>query len=1019
MKKILNLLISPVITVVILLIAVIAMATATFIENDFGSEAAKKAVYNARWFEFLFLLFVVNLISNIVRFKLYKKQKVTLFIFHVALIIMIAGAAITRYFGFEGVMHIREDKSSSVIMTNNKVLKITASENDKSKNYKWTDDEVIYTKDFSDNIDLSDKIFNISIQYYYPKAVERAIPYKGGKSIVGFFLATDEYSGYVYISDGETKKTGALTIGYNNNKNADVYFFTENDTVFIGAKDSLEVSQMGEANNTKIKQAEVRLKTLYKTQQSNIVVREIFDEAVIAPYRISGKNPNAMPTYVFSISSDDTTRNFTVWESSGEFPKYTEFYIDNVKIIASFGSETVELPFSLYLKNFEIKRYPGSGSPSSYSSYIQIIRPGKATEKFHIYMNNILKADGYRFYQSSYDNDEKGTVLAVSYDALGTTITYVGYFLLFLGIVLSMINKNTFLHRTIVSKPVKISMIIVAFLLFGTNLLQAKDGIKHVSKEHADKFGRLLIQDSKGRTEPIYTFASDILRKLARKDNIYGMNPVQVFLEMNSNPNFWVNIPVVKISNRELQRTLGIKSDYASYMDFITATSQYKLHDLVNKAYNTPAGKQTKFDKAIIKADERVNICNSLFAGKFMNVFPVKGAENNKWLPAAQALKYAESDDDSVFLIKITAAYFIELQKSILSGNYEKPNVFVEQIHKYQQTHATYNLPSDKRVSFEILYYKINILKKLFPYYVISGVLFLFFLIGEIIKGKKLPDYLVSMFYGIIFSGFLAHIVGFAGRWYISGYAPMSNGYESLVFISLITILAGIIFSRQSQLALSATAILAGFTLMVANLSFMDPEITNLVPVLKSYWLTIHVSAITGSYGFLGLGAVLGIINLVLTTIQNKNNFNRIEETIISITKINHRTLILGLYFLTIGTFLGAIWANESWGRYWGWDPKETWSLITVLIYTIVTHARIIPGLKGVFTFNVLSVFAFFSVLMTYFGVNYYLSGLHSYAAGDPVPVPNFVYISVAAIVSLTFAASFRFYDNYKNVNSR
>ena len=216
-------------------------------------------------------------------------------------------------------------------------------------------------------------------------------------------------------------------------------------------------------------------------------------------------------------------------------------------------------------------------------------------------------------------------------------------------------------------------------------------------------------------------------------------------------------------------------------------------------------------------------------------------------------------------------------------------------------------------------------------------------------------------------------------------------------------------WSRCPAFALSATAVLAGMTLMVAHLSFMDPEITNLVPVLKSYWLTLHVSVITGSYGFLGLGAILGIIIMVLFSLLNSRNHERISKTIDELTVINFRTLTLGLYFLTIGTFLGAVWANESWGRYWGWDPKETWSLITVIVYTFVTHSRMIPGLKDIYTFNLLSVFAFSSVLMTYFGVNYYLSGLHSYASGDPVPVPSFVYIAVVVLVSLAVAAYIKY----------
>jgi cytochrome c-type biogenesis protein CcsB len=245
----------------------------------------------------------------------------------------------------------------------------------------------------------------------------------------------------------------------------------------------------------------------------------------------------------------------------------------------------------------------------------------------------------------------------------------------------------------------------------------------------------------------------------------------------------------------------------------------------------------------------------------------------------------------------------------------------------------------------------------------------------------------------------------------------MSNGYESMIFISWVTLLAGFIFSRKSSFALAATAVLAGMTLMVAHLSFMDPEITNLVPVLKSYWLTLHVSVITGSYGFLGLGAILGIISMILISLSDQRNIERISGTLDELAVINYKTLTLGLYLLTIGTFLGAVWANESWGRYWGWDPKETWSLITIIIYSFVIHSRLIPGMKDVYTFNLLSLFAFSSVLMTYFGVNYYLSGLHSYAAGDSVPIPVFVYVAVIVLVSLAVLAyvKYRKWEKIKN----
>ncbi len=173
--------------------------------------------------------------------------------------------------------------------------------------------------------------------------------------------------------------------------------------------------------------------------------------------------------------------------------------------------------------------------------------------------------------------------------------------------------------------------------------------------------------------------------------------------------------------------------------------------------------------------------------------------------------------------------------------------------------------------------------------------------------------------------------------------------------------------------------------------------------MLKSYWLTIHVSIITASYGFLALSALLGFMNLILMALKTKKNYKTVDQKINNLSAINERALIIGLYTLTIGTFLGGVWANESWGRYWGWDPKETWALVSVLIYAFIAHMNAIPGLKDRFSFNFASLISYAAILMTYFGVNYYLSGLHSYASGDPVPVPTFVYyaLGVVALISV------------------
>jgi cytochrome c-type biogenesis protein CcsB len=248
---------------------------------------------------------------------------------------------------------------------------------------------------------------------------------------------------------------------------------------------------------------------------------------------------------------------------------------------------------------------------------------------------------------------------------------------------------------------------------------------------------------------------------------------------------------------------------------------------------------------------------------------------------------------------------------------------------------------------------------------------------------------------------FVVHTAGIIIRWYISGRAPWSNGYESVVYVAWAAMFAGILFGRKYPMVIATAAFLAGISLFVAHLNWMNPEITPLVPVLKSYWLTIHVSIITASYGFFGLSAFLGILVLVLIVIRRNSNEGKVNHFIDQLTSINEMSITVGLYFLTIGTFLGGVWANESWGRYWGWDPKETWALITIMIYSFIAHMRMIPSLKGIYNYNMASVFAFASVLMTYFGVNYYLSGLHSYGKGVADGVNPAVPITFAVLGGL------------------
>ncbi len=314
----------------------------------------------------------------------------------------------------------------------------------------------------------------------------------------------------------------------------------------------------------------------------------------------------------------------------------------------------------------------------------------------------------------------------------------------------------------------------------------------------------------------------------------------------------------------------------------------------------------------------------------------------------------------------------------------------------------------------EVSYNKMGIFKNTeYSYLLIGLLLMIVFFIRVFIdptpKSERIFNRISQVMVFLLVIMFTYHGAGLAMRWFISGHAPWSNGYEAVVFIAWITMLAGFIFSRSNPGILAGTALLAAFMIFVTEMNLLDPEITPLQPVLKSYWLMIHVAVITSSYGFLGLGAILGFFNMILYLLRGNRSAVRVTKNINELTYVSELTITIGLFLLTIGTFLGGIWANESWGRYWGWDPKETWALVSVLVYAIILHFRFIPGLKGRFAFNVASLWGYSAILFTFFGVNFILVGLHSYAQGDgSVNLPNSVWFTAGIFLVFTIIAGIR-----------
>jgi len=387
-----------------------------------------------------------------------------------------------------------------------------------------------------------------------------------------------------------------------------------------------------------------------------------------------------------------------------------------------------------------------------------------------------------------------------------------------------------------------------------------------------------------------------------------------------------------------------------------------------------------------------------------MRIFPKPNDENRKWFAPMDAMKSFPPKEAQKVKMAISA-YFIMVDQAIKKGDWENADLALRGIKKYQQTYGADVLPSKKHVEMEIWYNRLGLFGKLVPVYLLLGILLLIFAFIHVIKQDFPMKWIMRGAWSILIIAFILHVIGMGIRWYISGHAPWSNAYESIVFIAASTVFAGIILARKSPFALAGTAILAGVTMGVAHMNFINPEITNLVPVLKSYWLMIHVAGIISGDGFLGLGSILSLLVLVLFIIRGKKGSSNIDRAIKELTNLSEMALIIGLFLFTVGNFLGGVWANESWGRYWGWDPKETWAAVTILIYATVLHLRFIPKLNDTFIYNAAATWAYSTVIMTYFGVNYYLSGLHSYAAGDPVPIPMWVYYAIATLGLLTFLA--------------
>ncbi len=666
----------------------------------------------------------------------------------------------------------------------------------------------------------------------------------------------------------------------------------------------------------------------------------------------------------------------------------------------------VALPFSIRLEAFRLVRYPGSQSPSSFESDLVLVSNGVERPEL-IYMNKVLYEQGYRIYQSSYDADEQGTILTVNKDFWGTTVTYAGYFMLFAAMIGLFFDRGSRFRQ--LNKKLRMLAPLFFCLLISYPLPAQENTEKNLRQntippELARKWGRLVVQCPTGRIEPVNTYSSKLLRKVYGSDRFHGLSSEQVVQGFIMNPGYWGNVLLIRQKNKELANELSLPGEYISFYDLFHSDGTYKLARRVEEVYTKPPAVRSKKDKDLLKLDERVNILYALQQGTLFALFPLPGDDSARWYSYGDELDLF-TGRDSLFVSSTMPWYIYESYQALSTNEWQEASGIIDMISIFQRKQSTVVLPSDTQISWELFYNRSRIFFWSAIAYVMLGLALLTFSLIRLLQGKSMSRLAVILIILPICLVFIGHSAGIGIRWYISGQAPWSNAYESMIYVSWSAALVGLFFSRRSILTLALASFLAGIILFVANLNGMDPEITPLVPVLKSYWLMIHVAVITASYGFFGVSFLLGVISLMMMALKRKSAL--LHQKIKELRIINEMSLIIGLCLLSAGTFLGAIWANESWGRYWGWDPKETWALITMVVYALILHARFVPSLRSDYAFSVMSVYGLTSVLMTYFGVNYYLTGLHSYGGGDLPAGLNMVYIIYTLLTLLTIYAGY------------
>jgi cytochrome c-type biogenesis protein CcsB len=1121
--------------VALLLILGVAIAAATFIEVDLGSEGARALVYNAWWFDAVLGLLAINLLAVLIRRWPYPPSQFGFLLIHVAVIVILVGAGITRFFGFEGLMPIREGESADYIYSSQEHVGLTW------QGYQTSFPVRLYRpgpQSAGHDLEVAGQKYRVNVLEYWPHYRERLVQGEGGPAALRLMVASEGSMEEIAIPAGESRWAGEIRLRFRAGQlpdssltapygvlrvrvagqaaslpvpasppasqelagyrftitefnpdfkvgaapdptrpldnpmirvqiedpsgrtgerilfafhpdfaashaggeeafeEVDLLYDLERGITFAGGVDTGLTAratvplQLLDMNSGQVEQEipagqsfPVAGMSLYHAPESgpSFVLQEVLASAVSQGFL--SEDPHDPEALRVEVRGGEGVAAQTLVRA--DRPAGATVEVGDRRLAVSYGRVPIHLPYSLALKDFILRTYPGSDNPVSFESLVLLNDPERGVDNrpIRIYMNHPLTYRGYKHFQSSYDSDRRGTVLSVNYDP-GKWPTYIGYSMITLGFLLVLIRgllwpsskrpQGTRMEKLATGLVVALALAVPG-VTFGqaatstpsrstTSAPTVTEQGRFLPDEVRDQAEVLIVQDFQGRMKPLDTLAREMVRKVTQRGRFEGWEPLDLYMDWVIEPQTWWHHPLIGVRNPELKQLLGLPpgASHVAAADLYDQEGKYRLTDAVEEAHRTPDRSRSKMQRKLLSFDERFNLFFITLGGGTLRLYPIPNDPNQAWLAGRDIQDRIESPEVSE---RYDRAY-TDLVEGLAGHSWNQALAGIAATAFIQQENGADVVPGRTALRAELFLNSFQpfqrvILPYLLAFLVLIGAYFwsLFRRDGAFYRWRH-PVYLLGNV--LFWIALLVHAAGFIMRWIASGRAPLSNGYESLIFIGLMVGISGFIFEFKLRHGAAAglASLLAAVILGVAMISTFDPAIGPLVPVLVSYWLNIHVTVITASYGFLGLAALLGALVLILHFGKSPRR-PQLRQAVLRLDRLNASVVAAGLGLLAVGTLLGGVWANESWGRYWGWDPKESWSLVTVIVYAIVLHLRWIPSLNRPWTFAAASFAGLASVIMTYFGVNYFLAGLHSYAQGEAARVPAWVGIGALIMLGL------------------